>query len=512
MVYGAVVGADDQPSLVLPNGLSAVRRPAVVRDLVGDYLDRGWYVPAKDLGVAPRVVMPLHVVPKSGGRWRLIGDLSAGGDLSVNARARVAGALDPPAPVHKYTRVRDIRESLEARLRAGQRVRFTKVDVDSAYSRVAVSVPSIARQGMNVPGVGVVCSLRLLFGSGTSPRDFVSWSDAFVWVMRAHGVEVWNVVDDFLVVESSWGRVVAATTRLLSLLEASGFQVSRAKFEATGAPAWVAEFLGVVFDAYRGCYGLSAERRTAFAALLRSTVHSRRLPRRVAARVAGKMAWFGSVYPLSRAFASVWHAAAARAAELGSCRVTGAMRRAAAWFVHVVGVAPDIPIVRSALHPVELYTDASLYGFGGWWGSIWCSGRWGRNDLRLSRSNIMVLEMATLVFFVLALGERLRNQRVVVRCDNASVCGCLYTWRSRQPIVARLLRRLVAHLVSVNARLHVLWIGTHANYVADLLSRGSRVLWFPVAPGVPVHVSCALQLPITWRRRSAWWQPLPLCS
>lgn len=466
-------------------------------------------MPAQQLGLDPTVVMPLHVVPKSGGRWRLISDLSAGGDDSVNARAQAAGALEPPAPLHKYTRVRDIRASLAARLRAGQRVRFTKVDIDSAYSRVAVSQPSVARQGMHVPGVGVVCSLRLLFGSGTSPRDFVSWSDAFVWVLRESGIEVWNVVDDFLVIESSWGRAVAATTRLLALLEASGFQVSRAKFDATGAPAWVAEFLGVVFDAYRGCFGLSAERRSAFADLLRGTVKRRRLSRRAAARIAGKMAWFGSVYPLTRAFASVWHTAAARAAERGFCAVTVAMRRSAAWFLRVVAAAPDVPIVPPELHPVELLTDASLYGFGGWWGGIWCAGRWGRNDLRLARRNIMVLEMATLVFFILALGERLRNQRVVLRCDNAAVCGCLYTWRSRQPVVARLLRRLVAHLVAVNVRLHVRWISTYDNYVADLLSRGSRVVWFPAAPGgVPVHASDSLRLLVPWRARAVWWRPL----
>lgn len=183
------------------------------------------------------------------------------------------------------------------------------------------------------------------------------------------------------------------------------------------------------------------------------------------------------------------------------------MRRDADWFLRLLEHAPMVPIVEPALHPVQVFTDASLSGFGAWWGSVWMAGRWGHHDRRISGHNIMVYEAATVVFFLLSLGERLRGQRVTLRCDNQAVVAALYNWHSRQPVVARLLRRLAAFLVLTGVRLHVKWVSTHQNYVADALSRQRHLNWFSV-DGVAVHVSNTTRLRIGWNARSAWWAPL----
>lgn len=506
--YGCVIGDEQQPALVVPNGASVARRPEAARQLVQDYLDKGWYARAHEHGVAPRVVMALHLVPKSGGRWRLIGDMSAGGENSVNERTKRLGLLEPPAPTHRYTRLRDVLRAVRRRRCRGEAVWFTKTDIDAAYSRCGVSVPSVPRQGMEVPGIGLVLGLRLLFGASGSPQGFVSWSDAVVWLMRHHGHELFAIVDDFLSLEASWTESLAAVQRLMYLLEQAGFPVSAAKAAEWGLPTKIMEFLGVTLDTLRWCYYLSAERRNAFGDLLRSVCRARRVPRRVVARVAGKMAWFGQVYPRTRPFASSWHAAAAagRAARR-PVSISRGMRRDAQWFLRLLAHAPLVPIVPPALHPLELFTDASLSGFGAWWGTIWMGGRWGRHDKRLSGGDIMVYEAATVVFFLLSLGERLRGQRITLRCDNQAVCGALYSWRSRQPVVARLLRRLAAFLVTTGVRLHVRWISTHDNYVADALSRQRPLTWFSV-DGTAVHVSRTTRLALSWRQRSDWWKSM----
>lgn len=121
---------------------------------------------------------------------------------------------------------------------------------------------------------------------------------------------------------------------------------------------------------------------------------------------------------------------------------------------------------------VDIFTDASGSGFGGHMGPRFFHGMW-PPGMRLgsSGSSTAFLELCAVSFALRLWGPAWAGRPVRVWCDNRAVCDMWRKGASRSRRSMRVLRGLVAWVAHWGIQLHIEWIPTEANVIADPLSR-----------------------------------------
>ena len=522
-IFGASVGFDNhnREQVGVPDGASCRRNAAWFgRQCARMRADR-IAVPCPH----PVKVSPQHVVPKPGSqarpdakRARIITDASAGGSRSLNSGIE----MTPPWPAIRLTRVADFRDALARHIRAGTMPWIFKVDVDDAYHRVPVRQQDWPLLAFRGPQGTYLCYTALAFGVRSSSFNFCPFTDAVVWALRLAGDEVFPYIDDISGIGVSYDDAMDGLHRTTYLLNTSGLPVSTRKLEAEGSPAPVKEILGVTFNCTTNSAYISRPRRRKLAAQLRRATTRHRLGAKEVSEIAGRMAWFSQIHSPARPFAASWWAAAAAAhgdttAEAGPRRarsvpVSRAMRRDARWFLvacqrrHAVPIAP--PPVSA-----HLYTDASLRGYGAAVEGEHIIGTWSKRDTEMAASNIYLLEFVCVVIALRALGDSLRNRRILLHTDNEAVEHAIRGGHARHPVAKLLLRELVATVLALGAEMEVTGVRSAANKVADALSRSicPPVFSFPHDP-TTTHIPAPRPQPTTSELRWACWGTRWSCS
>ena len=117
---------------------------------------------------------------------------------------------------------------------------------------------------------------------------------------------------------------------------------------------------------------------------------------------------------------------------------------------------------------LNLYTDASDYGYGGCYGSSWVVGQW---PVEWTQHQIAVRELYPIMAIINTVGEKLRNSRIMFHCDNQAIVAVINKQSSKDGKIMSLLRPLVLALLLHNISFRASYISTHENIIADFLSR-----------------------------------------
>jgi hypothetical protein len=143
------------------------------------------------------------------------------------------------------------------------------------------------------------------------------------------------------------------------------------------------------------------------------------------------------------------------------------------------GVTPLLQADWEDSSVIEFFTDSSKVGYGGYFGGEWFYGEWegGVGDLPIT-----VLEMYTVALALVTWGERLRNRKVVIWCDNQSVTHILTKQASKCGKLSMLLREAVLACLQFNVLIKAKYVRSEANVLADSLSRGDLRRFWSAAP------------------------------
>ena len=124
------------------------------------------------------------------------------------------------------------------------------------------------------------------------------------------------------------------------------------------------------------------------------------------------------------------------------------------------------------------YMDAtknSELGFGGWCVKSWMVAAWDTKFLDQVDLSIEYLELFAVTAGILAWIHRFENKRIVLFCDNQSVCHMLNNTSSSCKICCKscmvLIRIIVLKNLIHNVRVFAKYVNTKQNVVADVLSR-----------------------------------------
>ena len=135
---------------------------------------------------------------------------------------------------------------------------------------------------------------------------------------------------------------------------------------------------------------------------------------------------------------------------------------------------------------INMFSDATankLLGFGAICGRSWMFHRWNQSFIDKVQPSIEYLELFALVAGCIQWLDRFQNKKIVLFCDNESVCKIVNKCTSSCKQCMVLIRILVLHSLTLNVRVYAKHLSSKANRDADLLSRMKIVRFKHLNPG-----------------------------
>ena len=124
---------------------------------------------------------------------------------------------------------------------------------------------------------------------------------------------------------------------------------------------------------------------------------------------------------------------------------------------------------------IDMYSDASGSimhgGFGAYCGQEWIPGKWNSDWMAKERPSIEYLELYAVTVAVISWINKFKNARILLHCDNDSVCKMLNKCSSGCKNCMVLMRLIVLECLMQNVHITAEWVSTGDNGKADALSR-----------------------------------------
>jgi hypothetical protein len=148
------------------------------------------------------------------------------------------------------------------------------------------------------------------------------------------------------------------------------------------------------------------------------------------------------------------------------------------------GVSLFLDIATTGAFDLELFTDASNLGYGGYFKGKWFSSTWPEalGDILDSKFSIAFKELYPIVVAALLYGPSWGQKRILFRCDNIATVWAINKGRSHSPAMMQLMRRLVLVAAEWNFAFASEHIPGVKNDIADALSRLQYPRFHQLAP------------------------------
>nr|XP_006822332.1 PREDICTED: uncharacterized protein LOC102808029 [Saccoglossus kowalevskii] len=137
------------------------------------------------------------------------------------------------------------------------------------------------------------------------------------------------------------------------------------------------------------------------------------------------------------------------------------------------GVSMFLDAHPTSASDMQLYTDASGIGHGGYFRGRWFQERWSPS-LKLETDpslSIAFQELYPIVVASILWGHLWVRKRILFYCDNLATVHIINKGRSKSPAIMKLMRRLVITAASSNFMFQAEHIPGKINHIADALSR-----------------------------------------
>ena len=135
---------------------------------------------------------------------------------------------------------------------------------------------------------------------------------------------------------------------------------------------------------------------------------------------------------------------------------------------------PFLDCFKQTAKDIDMYSDASGAigkGFGAYCGQEWVCRCWDSEWLKEEKPSIEYLELYGVTVAIMIWLRRFSNSRILLHCDNESVCGminkCSTGCRNCMVLIRLIVMEVLRHNVNITAE----WVATGDNGKADALSR-----------------------------------------
>ena len=448
----------------------SLRRECDAGRLAGPYTDK----PLPNLRCSG-----LGVVPKRGGGYRIIYDLSSPHGRSVN------DFIDPQAYSLSYCTVDD---AIQIVTRLGRGCLMGKIDLKNAFRQVPVRKQDWHLFGIYWKGLYYVDKC-LPFGLRSAPYLFNQISEAIEWALRNnYGIEwILHFLDDFFTAGKANSNVckhnMNAMTTLCKRVNAP------LKPEKQEGPTTCLTFLGIELDSSTMEVRLPPDRKLELLQHLQQFRTKKKCTKWQLLSLIGRLSFACKVVAPGRIFLR-------RLIDL-SCTVSGLnhririTREAQADIDWWLDFLPQWSGSSLMLQPewtlsidMELYSDASNLGYGAYWSGKWFLSGWTPDQDPLP---IAWKELYAIVVACNAWGPQWSGKRILFHCDNQTIVQTWERGSSKSPDIMALVRALYRVAAEHNFHVLVSHISGASNTIADALSRMQMETFHQLAPGADPH-------------------------
>ncbi len=461
---------------------SAFQHPEVIDNYLQTELSLGRMLgPFLHNQVPPNThVNRMGLTPKghNTGKWRLITDLSYPRGASVN------DGIDPPLCSLSYTSVENVAHRISA---MGNGTLMAKTDIAAAYRIIPVHPDDRTLQAIQWRDRTYIDPM-LPFGLRSAPKIFSAVADAFAWHLHQVGIpDVDHYLDDFIILGPPQSPLCQQyLLRLQTECNLLGIPLAAHKTEG---PTTCLTFLGIEIDSAAARLRLPADKLERLLLLLREWAPKTSCLQKELESLIGLLNHACKVIRPGRSFLrrmiDLLHTTCHPPRGLIRIRLSKGFRSDLAWWLTFTEAWNGTSLLTTPHHMphVVMTSDAS-----GKWGCgairSWFQLTW---DYRSS-----ALTIAEKVLACATWGSLWQGHRVTCRCDNQAVVACLRSRTSKSGGIMHLLRCLT--FVEAHYRMHIdsIYIDTHANHLADDLSRNrlsSFLSKVPHADPLPSRVS-----------------------
>ena len=479
-------------------------------DVIGEYLAKEQSL-GRLLGpFAQSVSMPelqinrFGVIPKghNPGKWRLITDLSFPPGRSVN------DGIDSDLCSLTYTTIDEVAELV---VRLGLGALLAKADIKAAYRLIPVHPQDRPLQAIRWKNQ-VFIDPMLPFGLRSAPKIFNAVADALQWCLWDQGIPlIRHYLDDFIIIGSPQSPQCQSSLDIfLQVCKELGVPIAD---EKTEGPTTSLVFLGIRIDTATGQLSLPEDKLLRLQLCLQQWGDRKVCTRRELESLVGLLNHACKVVRAGRSFLrrmiDLIPSGQDRRRAQALIRLNVGFRSDLAWWQAFCRSWNGISFLpTSSLLPVqEMASDASgSWGCGAWHQDRWFQIQWDNGTLGLS---IAVKELIPIIVAGVVWGRLWTGHRIICHCDNQAVIACIRSRTSRHSGIMHLLRSLVFVEAYFQFHFHPQYINTHANELADDLSRNDAFSFLskvPQAHRKPTLVPAAL-LSLLLDCRAEWTSP-----
>lgn len=404
---------------------------------------------------------PLGAVPKRDGSTRIILDLSSPTGCSVN----------DGIPIEFFTvKYSQFDEAVSLVRAFGRGCFMGKVDIKHAFRLCPV-------HPLDWPLLGFswldrfFFDTRLPFGSRSSPFIFNAFADALCWILSNKlGLSgIVHYLDDFFVVAGSREECQEKLNTVLKLFATLGVPVAEDKLEG---PGQVITYLGIEIDAVQRRIRLPSEKLASLLVSVEAWLGRKKCRKRELLSIIGSLSFACKVVKPGRMFLRRLIGLSTRVSRLHHYvdLNDGARADFAMWleFLQSWDGKSFFQAPRISASSLELFSDASGLGCGGYFRGSWFSTPW-PTDVDLT--NITVLEGFAVYAAVYVWKADLKNRQIVVFSDNEALVRVWASGSSRCEPLMIIMRQLFFLCVEGNISISMKHLPGSKNVFADLLSR-----------------------------------------
>ena len=483
---GVSIGYQNTRCTVIGRNLpSSFIHPAVIEAELTNKVSAGRMAGPFPLLAVPNVrCSGLGVVPKKGGKYRMIMHLSAPRGQSVN------DAISKDQFSLRYSSLDDAVTLLH---QAGPGALMAKIDLKSAFRMIPVRRQDWELLGMQW-GDQLYIDKCLPFGLRSAPYLFNQFAEALSWILRENYQVVSHIhyLDDYLLVGAANSdlchRYMAA---MLSLCQHLGIPVATNKLEG---PSTSLTFLGVLIDSVKQELSLPMPKLEELKTLTQSWLTRRKCTKRQLLSLVGKLVFAARVVPVGRFFIRRLIDLSCSVQQLNHHIHLNAEARADIhWWQAFLPVWNGKSIFLQSSwtsnEQMELYTDASsTHGYGACFQQEWFRQDWLPHQVD---QDIQWKELYAILVAAATWGHRWSGWKIRFYCDNQAIVQSWAKGSSKNKAVMSLLRTLFLTAAKGQFSISLLHIPGRNNSRADALSRNKISLFhslFPQADPYPVRM------------------------
>lgn len=469
---------------------SAVKFSNSVSEIIKDEVNKGYLSgPYNEAPFSIYRVSPIGVVSKrNSSKMRLIVDLSAPHDDA--SHASLNDLICKQDFSLTYVRIDDAIKIIK---RYGVGTKLCKTDITDAFRLIPIRADLQRFYGIKWRSKYYFYT-KLAFGSRSSPKIFDSLSTAICWIAN-HNYSIENILhllDDFLTIDPPWFDADITMRALMSLFSNLNIPLAAAK---TVGPTTCLEYLGIILDTILMQARLPPDKLAHLVLLLESFMQKSSCTKRELQSLLGHLNFACRTIVPGRSFISrLLEIMKSAKRQNQIINLTEESKEdIKMWFTLLSdwnGISFFLEDEFTQTTDMELYTDSSGIGFGGYFKGQWFSSAWPSNiKARFLEHDLSIafLELYPIVIAAILWGSNWCKKRIVFRCDNSATVMILQKGRSKCKHIMQLVRRLVLiaakHNFSFNAK-HVPGV---CNQISDSLSRLQELRFRRLAPEAQQH-------------------------